>query len=307
MNHFSHRIFIASIFALIGLAGPSWAALQSTPTLANSGVRIFVAGHSFHQGIAPFLLTLIARNAGISNQVLVGTFSVGGSTVNRVWEESEKKSSVRTNLADGLVDVLTLSPHRLLPDPGITKFVDLGLTGNPRLRVTLQQSWIPFDNAVGVGSDPDPTTKAPIDWDAMTGAKLTAISELYFQELDQQVRAVNERCKKPVVFLVPTARALIALREKVRLGQVPGIKTQAALFRDRMGHPGTAVTLLNAYCHFAVIYRRSPVGLAVPGPLSEIPPADCAALNRVVQEIAWEAVTNCPLSGVAGVNGPSLR
>ena len=307
MDYFCRRSCIVSFCAFIGLTQTGWTTPQPTPTPANSGVRIFVAGHSFHQGIVPFLLPLIARNAGISNQVLVGTFSVGGSTVKQVWEESEKKSNVRTNLAAGLVDVLTLSPHRLLPDPGIDQFVDLGLAGNPHLRVTLQQSWIPFDNAAGLGTDPDPKTKAPIDWDGMTEARLLAISEPYFHELDQQVRAVNERLKKPVVFLVPTARALISLREKVRLGQVPGIKTQAALFRDRMGHPGTAVTLLNAYCHFAVIYRRSPVGLAVPGSLSEIPPADCAAINRVVQEIAWETVTHCRLSGVTAPDSPPQR
>lgn len=307
MQHLVRRIVFFLILTLVGFAGNGWTATQPTPELASSGARIFVAGHSFHQGIAPFLLTQIAFNAGISNQVLVGKLFVGGSRVIRVWEESAKQSAVRTLLHDGKVDVLTLSPHRLLPDPGIDKFVDLGLTGNPHLRVTLQQSWIPFDNDAGLGTDPDPKTKAPIDWDAMTGAKLTAISEPYFQELDQQVRRVNERCKKQVVLLVPTARALIALREKVRLGQVPGIKTQAALFRDRMGHPGTAVTLLNAYCHYAVIYRRSPVGLAVPGPLSEIPPANCAALNRLVQEIAWDAVTNTPLSGVTGVDSPPLH
>ena len=248
----------------------------------------------------------IALNAGITNQVLVGKLVVGGSRVIQVWNKSATESSVRADLQAGRVDVLTLSPHRLLPDPGIDNFVDLGLAGNPHLRVTLQQSWIPFDNDIGQGVDPDPQGKAPTDWDAMTGAKLLAMHAPYFEELDKQVRLVNERCGKPVTFLVPTGRALIALREKVRLGQAPGIKTQAALFRDRMGHPGTAVTLLNAYCHFAVIYRRSPVGLALPGPLPDIPTANSAALNRLLQELAWEAVTTCPLSGVAAATGRQL-
>lgn len=284
--------------AFVGLAGTGWSADQSAALPRTTGVRLFVAGHSFHQGIAPVLMEKIALAAGITNQVVVGKLFVGGSRVIQVWEKSATESNVRADLQAGRVDVLTLSPHRLLPDPGIDKFVDLGLAGNPHLRVTLQQSWIPFDNDLGQGRDPDPQGRLATDWDAMTGAKLLAMHELYFRELDKQVRAVNERCGKPVVFLVPTGLAVIALREKVRLGQAPGIKTQAALFRDRMGHPGTAVTLLNAYCHFAVIYHRSPVGLAMPDPLPDIPSVNRVALNQLLQELAWDAVTASPLSGV---------
>jgi hypothetical protein len=277
---------------------------RPTPA-APTGVRLFVAGHSFHQGIIPYM-EKIAANAGITNQVLVGNLVVGGSRVIRVWEESATRSTVRAELQGGRVDVLTLSPHRLLPDPGIDRFVDCGLAGNPGLRVTLQQSWIPYDNDVGQGQDPDPHGKSPVQWDSMTGAKLLAMHAPYYRELDDQVRMVNRRLGRSVAFLVPTGRALIALREKVRLGQAPGIKTQAALFRDRMGHPGTAITLLNAYCHFAVIYRRSPVGTAALDLLPEIPAAESAALQRLLQELAWETVTAEPLSGAsAGIARPS--
>ena len=255
-------------------------------------------------GVYP-VLEKLAEIAGIPNQVLVGKLIVGGSTVNRVWEESAVKPEVRTVLKAGRVDILTMAPHRLLPDPGIDKFVDLGLAGNPHLRFTIQQSWMPFDNGIDPGADPDPAQKRPTDWDAMTGAKLLALSANYFKEIDKQVGAVNQRAGHPVAFLVPIGPAVTALREKVRLGQVPGIHTQAALFRDRMGHPGSAINLLNAYCHFIVIYRRSPVGLKTPIPLPEIPAGDSDALNRLLQTIAWETVTATPLSGVAADQSPS--
>ena len=48
---------------------------------------------------------------------------------------------------------------------------------------------------------------------------------------------------------------------------------------------------LATYCHFAVIFRRSPVGLPVGG---KPPTAD----QRLLQEAAWAAVTHDPLSGV---------
>ncbi|MGC3968979.1 MAG: hypothetical protein QM775_16885 [Pirellulales bacterium] len=58
--------------------------------------------------------------------------------------------------------------------------------------------------------------------------------------------------------------------------------------------------LLSAYCHFAVIYRRSPVGLPVPRVLDtdkELNKADKPALNSLLQEIAWETVQRHPLTG----------
>ena len=56
---------------------------------------------------------------------------------------------------------------------------------------------------------------------------------------------------------------------------------------------------LAAYCHFAVIYRTSPVGLPLPAVLAK---ANNTAwdekLNRLLQELAWDAVTHHPLTGV---------
>src|SRR5205823_1071664 len=104
---------------------------------------------------------------------------------------------------------------------------------------------------------------------------------------------------KEAVFVVPVGQAVIALREKVIAGQAPGLKEQEDLFADVIGHARPPLQLLVGYCHFAVVYRRSPVGLPVPavlprarGPLRE------GKLNRLLQELAWEAVTRHPLSGV---------
>ena len=50
------------------------------------------------------------------------------------------------------------------------------------------------------------------------------------------------------------------------------------------------------YCHYAVIYRKSPVGLPAPRQLAMGPQAE--GLNRLLQELAWDAVIHHPLSGV---------
>jgi hypothetical protein len=86
------------------------------------------------------------------------------------------------------------------------------------------------------------------------------------------------------------------LREKVIAEKVPGISKQADLFSDPIGHAKAPVSILNAYCHFAVIYKKSPVGLPIPSGLKKTDKAE--ELNKLLQEIAWEAVKKEPLSGV---------
>jgi hypothetical protein len=99
---------------------------------------------------------------------------------------------------------------------------------------------------------------------------------------------------------VPMGQAVLALREKILAGQAPGLTSQAELFVDDLGHPGPAMQVLEAYCHYAVIYRKSPVGLPIPSALKEsaIPPGQIGALNLLLQQLAWDAVIHHPLSGV---------
>ena len=94
-------------------------------------------------------------------------------------------------------------------------------------------------------------------------------------------------------------QAVVALRQKVIAGQALGLKTQEELFADPVGHPQPPLQALVAYCHFAVIYRQSPVGLPMPAILANAKnPNWDEKLNRLLQEIAWDAVTHHPLSGV---------
>ncbi|MCF7786572.1 MAG: hypothetical protein K9N47_10650 [Prosthecobacter sp.] len=77
------------------------------------------------------------------------------------------------------------------------------------------------------------------------------------------------------------------------------MKTQAELFRDTWGHGLAPLQILSSYCHFAVIYRRSPVGLPVPTAfkaLKDMSDEDKTKLNKLLQEIAWDTVTHHPLT-----------
>lgn len=120
----------------------------------------------------------------------------------------------------------------------------------------------------------------------------------YFKVMDDYVADINRKYARTIVVVVPVGQAVVALREKVIAGEVPGVKKQSELFTDPIGHCNGQIKVLNAYCHHAVIYGRSPVGLPVPSGLKAGNKEETAKLNTMLQEIAWKAVTEHPLSGV---------
>jgi len=116
---------------------------------------------------------------------------------------------------------------------------------------------------------------------------------------EEQAKKLNQELGKTVVFLIPTAQAHNALRTLIYKKEMPGMTQQSEVFRDFIGHPTEPVIALNAYLHFAVLYQRSPIGLPMPSVLkSSSHPQWDEKLNRKLQELAWEMVSNYPPSGV---------
>ena len=205
----------------------------------TKGQRVFTCGHSFHWWVAP-LLGEIARGAGIKDHQVVGVSMIGGSRVIRHWRVPDARNKAKKALAAGQVDVLTLSPmHR--PDDGIEKFARLALAHNPNVRVTLLEFWLPFDSMRW----PFIGRNEPSDVDARTAEELRKLHEPYFKAMDDHVAALNKRLGKQVLYVVPMGQAVLALREKIIAGQVPGIAKQSELFTDKLGHPGPALQVLD--------------------------------------------------------------
>jgi hypothetical protein len=292
---------------VLALVGFGWAPLRGDPRPVAGppkkeeapakplpkGQRVFTCGHSFHIFVPPILADM-ARSAGIKDHAIAGRSGIGGSRVIQHWNVADEKNEAKKALRAGKVDVLTLSPIHL-PDEGIEKFAKLAVEHNPNVRITVQEFWLPFDIY-------DTTFKKrpkKVDHNAPTGAELRKLHEPYFKGMDEHVRALNKKLGKEALFVVPVGQAVIALREKIIAGKAPGLKAQSDLFTDAIGHARPPLQALVAYCHFAVIYRRSPVGLPMPAVLVQAKKAGWDdKLNRLLQELAWEAVTQHPLSGV---------
>lgn len=299
---FSAMILFFGVAGLVCGAPPAPATPPPTSGPITSGQRVFSTGHSFHAGFAP-ILDEISKSAGFADSTIVGVSNIGGSKVIQHWDGK----GVQAALASGAVDVLMTTPI-YLPDPGVEKLAQLGLEHNPNFRLTMMEFWLPFDqyeprNYVGGAERLPPPAK--VDHNAATGDSLRKIHERYFREMDDLVTAINTKLGKPVVFVVPVGQAVTALREKIIAGQAPGLKSQEDLFTDGLGHPKAPLTIMMGYCHYAVIYRKSPVGLPAPKALKI--QGDVNALNRLLQEIAWDAVTHHPLSGVGAPQPGNTR
>ena len=312
ISNFLAGTVLPVILATAATTSAAEAANRPQDAAIDRGQRIFSTGHSFHFGFAP-VLDAMAKAAGFKDSAIVGVSSIGGSKVAQHVGGKE----VTAALTAGNVDVLMTTPI-YLPDPGIEQLARLGLTHNPRFRLTMMEFWLPFDNyeprnyTNGPQGSPTEHVNPPhVDHNAAAADGLRKIHKRYFDEMDAHVIAVNKNLGRQVVLVVPVGQAVIALREKIVAGQAPGLNNQWELFSDELGHPKPALTILMGYCHYAVIYRKSPVGLPVPPQLGAGPQAE--SLNRLLQGLAWDAVAHHPLSGAtagaravaaAGQGGP---
>jgi hypothetical protein len=261
----------------------------SKPDATPRGLRVFTAGHSFHVWVAPILAEL-TKEAGISGHQMVGTHSIGGSRVLQHWEAALPKAAVA---ADKL-DVLTLSPI-WLPDDGLEKFGKLASEHN--VRVTVQEFWLPNDAFEPIYPL---QTAREVDHNATNLEQLRKHNIEYCKGLEELVCNLNKQFGKDTMVVAPVGDASITLREKIVAGEAPGIKTQAELFLDSWGHAQPPLKALAAYCHFAVIYHVSPIGLPIPSILKEakIAAGDLEKLNLLLQALAWDAVIHNSCSGV---------
>ncbi len=271
-------------------SGGSSSSKPASFAAGEEGTRVFVCAHSFMIYTAS-TLPVVSKSAGVA-YLNAGQQMIGGSRVIQHWDLPDDKNQAKKALREGIVDVLMLSPHMLLPDEGIDNFTKLGLEKNPKLRVLVQASWAPRDGKSGEFNN--------AMRDTMTADEVRQMGDLHrsswLKQLEDQVSALNASVGKEAVFIVPVSEAVTALRVRIAEGKTPGLTKQSELFRDDLGHPHPPLSLLVTYCHFAAIHQRKPEGLPVPESLKNYPQA--AELNTLLQQLAWDAVSSYPMSGV---------
>jgi enterochelin esterase-like enzyme len=285
---------LAALLLPAGAAGQDKAP-DTRPGAAGAprGQRVFFAAHSLMRYV-PRPLGELAAAAGIQGHKLVGVQSLGGSKTLQHWNLPEAKNQAKQALAKGDVDVLVMSPIQF-PDPGVANFVKLGLEHNPNMRFAVQISWGGWD----VDNQDFPKGAFSSFDRNKTPEQLAKLYARNIRAAEAQADEINQKVGRKVLFLVPSAQAVVALRTKIYNKEIAGLTNQAQVFRDPLCHPAPPLEALNTYLHYAVIYRQSPVGLPMPGLLKN---ANKAAwdnqFNRSLQALAWQIVSKYPYSGV---------
>ncbi len=271
------------IAAAIACGFVAWADDGNAPP---AGQRVFYTGHSFHMFVPPRVEQLV-KSAGIEGHKLAGTQGLGGSRVIQHWELADDKNKAKPALESGQLDVFTMAAHLAVPDPGIDHFTELGLKHNPKLRLLVQASWMPFDQVSETRRIRDNSERDQTKLD-----ELRASTTAWRNKLEAQADELNKRHDRRAVFIVPVGDAVVKLREQIAAGEFPGVTKQTDLFRDAIGHGLGHVQALAAYCNFAAIYRRTPEGLKLTEPGVD------DAQHAILQRIAWEIVSTYPYSGI---------
>jgi hypothetical protein len=309
-------VAVLSLFLAVQLTATS---VRAQPATELVGQRVFYASHSLMWDMPP-VLTEQAAAYGIDGHTVVGVQRIGVSRASQHWDLPDDRNQAKQALRDGNVDVFVMSPL-VHPDEAITKFVALGLEHNPDMRFMIQISWPglgytdndqfnqpggfgqPGGSARGGGGFGGGATMFGTPADNKPPEELEVINAIDIRNAEAQIAMLNEEFGdgRTVAYLVPTAQAHNALRAQIYAGEMPGMSDQTEVFIDPIGHPTAPVIALNAYLHFAVLYRASPVGLPMPDILvnASRPEWRNEALNRKLQELAWDLVTNYPPSGVS--------
>lgn len=305
----------ALLIALITLSG------QASAEGIAKGQKFVMATHSFNVFIgralsrdpeaakAPTPMALIAAERGKTGHEAVAVQMIGGSTPTQHWEQGGKddsKNIAKVALRKGGLDVFTMSPNALMPEPAIDLFGDLVIETNPDARILVQSSWGAWDGNGSTirsanGERParptftnDDHNKASVE---TIDGFVAALDEKggYLERMRTQLEGINKRAGKQITYVVPSSKAVYELRKEIIKGNVPGIEKQSDIFRDGLGHLTAPGVNLVSYVWFAAMYRENPAGIK-----ALIDPNDPTSAKReaLMQKIAWDAVTAEPMSGV---------
>lgn len=243
---------------------------STAPVTRPAGLRVMFNGNSWFNFVP----------GGVAD--LVNASGIQGHEVVKLTKPNDLSS-----IEQGHVDVYAHGVHWWTePIKDAEKILVSGLKANPNFRAYYHAAWL-----VGDGRATEIKTKA--DYDDSKLADLQAALDKTRKSVEAKADELNKQFGKPVVFLVPVGDATVKLRALLLEGKYPGVTKQSELWTDAMPHAGVHVMALSGYCHFAAIYRTSPIGLKMPR-FKELTDEQ----HAILQKIAWETVSKYPYAGI---------
>lgn len=254
------------------------------PTGGRDAANVFFVGHSLVNFDMPAMLDGVAQSADRRH---AWAAHVGiGASLSWIWNNPDRGEgeNPHTALPSGRWNVLVMTEAIPLADQVMwndtvgyaQRFHDLAMAGDGASQVYFYETWHSLDGAY--------------DW----RARIDSDRAMW----DGVVRDLNARTGGRVL-MIPGGTALGRLVDRVESGGVSGLRSRRDLFVDDI-HLSDVGNYFIALVQYATIYRRSPVGVTAAtvdrwGNPFTAPSPEAA---RLMQEIAWEVVSNDPLTGV---------
>ena len=130
-------------------------------------------------------------------------------------------------------------------------------------------------------------------------------------------RPSSRPCAKSIdkIFILPTSLAVTKAAVLQVKGELPGVESlhklvtrkDRSIWWDHRGHLGPGFDRLEGYVFYATLYKKSPelikTEIALPKSRQNFPSPE---LDKLFRKIAWEAVTENPLSGVIDADGDGV-
>lgn len=281
----------------------------SYPEPEDGSLRIVGTGHSF---MAPGYKTMpvIVKAAGFK-QPPAFTHTGGGATgsARYKWEQEngifqfdgKATPKLLTAIANGEWDAMMWGPYFHDRPAYYLCWIEYALKYNPDMRFYLSDAWPQVDQL-------DPLPRSEKEFSASVIRKLgDEKNEVYRKQV-----GVLRKAHPGKIFILPTSDAMVLAAEYLELGELPGIegmhkfigKKERSLWRDRLGHLGPGLEWLEGYVFYATMYKRSPT--LIEGDVIRAGKFPSRELDQAFRKIAWEAVTNHPMSGVTDKDGDGI-
>ncbi|MEM8956136.1 MAG: hypothetical protein AAGD22_18435, partial [Verrucomicrobiota bacterium] len=282
---------------------------------AGDVLRIIGTGHSF---MAPGYRTLpkITEADGFTQPL--HTHTGGGMTgsarykweqENGIFEFDKNPTPKLLNaIANGEWDVMMWGPYFNDRPEYYSCWIDFALKHDQDMKFYLSDAWPQLHQLDTVPASEEEFTVELFE--QMSAEKNEAHKALINSLRDEY---------GDIVFILPTSDAMTLAAQAYLRGELPGVEglhkavggENRSLWRDPLGHLGPGFERLEGYVFYATLYGKSPEliegdidfdGLERNGG-SDYPSPE---LDRIFRKIAWQAVTNHPLSGVTDKNNNGL-
>lgn len=297
-----------------GVAGRTYAGAtdaMSFPKPATGIMRIVGTGHSF-TGPGYRTLPSITRAAGFEQPLCLHNGGGRTGSVSYKWEQEngifefdgKPLPKLLAAISNAEWEAMIWGPYNGDRPKFYASWIEFCERYNPGMKFFLIDTW-PAPGQVRMAFNLTGNPKSETFFTETVYDKISVHADTLFSDLVKTLRETTEK-----VYIIPTHAAFTEVAKRFLRGELPGYKglykviggKDPSIWRDQIGHIHPGLESLEGYVFYATLYGKSPELIAAPIKFNNDSNLPNAALDKIFREIAWKAVVEHPLSGVADEN-----